>query len=57
MSKIIVILIKRKSIGDILIALEEGIFLPNVNRGGNNELLIIQEAVKLVNIQASIKGY
>lgn len=47
------VLKRRKAISDFLMSLENGVFLPNTNRGGENEVLIINEAIKRVSRQVS----
>lgn len=51
--KILLFIKRRKAIGRFLMSLERGVFMPDVNRGGQNEVLIIQEAIKRVNRQVS----
>lgn len=54
--KVIIFQVKRKSIGRFITSLEHGEFLPNYERGGNEEKAIIDYARARTNLQAKVFG-
>ncbi|KAI7815665.1 Odorant receptor Or15 [Rhyzopertha dominica] len=52
--KVIMFLIKRKKICELLDALEDGLMLPNMERGGQQEFVFIKNAIQQANLQAYI---
>lgn len=49
--KALIFMVNRKKIGKYLLLFEQGVFIPNVNRGGQEEIEIIKRAIRRANAQ------